>query len=133
MAEEQSYFYFSPGARAFFESKEEVEKCPVTRETLLPVNSLPFLQFINNKVCPLTYEDLEKDDPEILLFDPEKRTFTTKRYKSKLNPPSLNGKLIIDGNVTEFLTLDKFIVWKKKQEKPVYFIYDDGSYGVRQG
>lgn len=81
----------------------------------------------------MTYEDLEKGDPEVLLFDPEKRTFTTKKYKSKLNPPSPNGKLIIGEDVTEFLTLDKFITWKKEQEKPVYFIYEDGSYGVRQG
>ncbi len=124
----RKFLYFSPEIRAFFESVEKATKCPVSRQELINVNDLRFLSYAS-KICPITYEDIKEDDPEIIIYDSERLLFSKKKINKSVLLPKLNGELIIEGNcIFSFVTIESFRELKEEQGKPTYIINSDGSY-----
>lgn len=121
-------FYYCSKCRIVFETIKKEASCPVSGDPLISFGNIKILQHFKN-ICPITFEDLDEGDPEILVFNPESLLFSKKKIKARIPLPQNNGNITIDDKtVVSFLSLSIFQKLKKQYGKPIYVLNNDGSF-----
>lgn len=120
--------YFCNSCDVFFEAEQKVEFCPVCQNKLLAVDTWKFI-LEWEKRCPITLKKLDQNDPEYLVFNPEKLLFHKKKIKKEIPVTELRGSLVeFDKIVLDYLTLKQYSEIRKKYGKKSYTINKDGSF-----